>query len=101
VTVAENGEKAIELLESTKFDLILMDIQMPALDGIEATKEIRSRGWDCPIVGVTASFQRSQMPFYQQVEMNDCVGKPILLKGLRSTISEHVQTKTATSSNEL
>jgi len=93
VTVVENGEKAVQKLESSKFDLVLMDIQMPVLDGIEATKEIRSRGWDCPVVGLTASFQRSQLPFYLQVGMNDCIGKPILMKGLRNTISEIVSTK--------
>ncbi len=93
VTVVENGEKAVQKLESTKFDLVLMDIQMPVLDGIEATKEIRSRGWDCPVVGLTASFQRSQLPFYLQVGMNDCIGKPILMKGLRNTISEIILAK--------
>ena len=93
VTVVDNGEKAVERLESTKFDLVLMDIQMPVLDGIEATKEIRSRGWDCPVVGLTASFQRSQLPFYRQVGMNDCISKPILLKGLRNTIFENVRPK--------
>lgn len=100
VTVVENGEKAVERLESTKFDLVLMDIQMPVLDGIEATKEIRSRGWDCPVVGLTASFQRSQLPFYRQVGMNDCISKPILLKGLRNTILENVRPKNSTSHSE-
>ena len=93
VTVVDNGEEAVEKLQSSKFDLVLMDIQMPVLDGIEATKEIRSRGWDCPVVGLTASFQRSELPFYHQVGMNDCISKPILIKGLRTAISEHVHTK--------
>lgn len=93
VTVVSNGELAVQKLASGKFDLVLMDIQMPVLDGIEATKEIRSRGWDCPVIGLTASYQRSELSFYQQVGMNDCISKPVLTQGLRAAISEHVQNK--------
>jgi signal transduction histidine kinase len=90
VTVAENGQEAVDLLESKEFDLVLMDVQMPVLDGIEATKEIRSRGVKCPIIGLTASFQRTELPYYHQAGMNDCLSKPVLLNGLRSAIYQNV-----------
>jgi signal transduction histidine kinase len=90
VTVVENGQEAVDLLESEEFDLVLMDVQMPVLDGIEATKEIRSRGMKCPIIGLTASFQRTELPYYHQVGMNDCLSKPVLLNGLRSAIYQNV-----------
>ena len=90
-TVVENGQKAVETLEhSSAYDLVLMDVQMPLLDGIEATKEIRKRGIKCPVIGLTASFQRNQLQFYQKIGMNDCLGKPVLMKGLKEAICENV-----------
>ena len=93
VTIAENGQIALELLEQRDFDVILMDIQMPVLDGIEATKEIRRRGWTGPIIGLTASFQRSEAGFYQEIGMDDCLGKPVLLKDLRFAIFQALKPK--------
>ena len=51
---AQNGEEAIELFKEKQPDLILMDIGMPIMDGIEATREIRKLSADIPIVGLTA-----------------------------------------------
>lgn len=93
VTVAENGQIALELLEQRDFDIILMDVQMPVLDGIEATKKIRRRGWTRPVIGLTASFQRSELGFYQEIGMDDCLSKPVLLKDLRSTIFQTLKPK--------
>jgi signal transduction histidine kinase/AmiR/NasT family two-component response regulator len=86
VTIAANGQIALDLLEQGDFDVILMDVQMPVLDGIEATKEIRRRGWTRPVIGLTASFQWSELGFYQEIGMDDCLGKPVMLKDLRSAI---------------
>ena len=57
VETAENGAEALEILESRVFDLILMDIQMPVMDGFTATREIRRRHPDlaCPIIAMTAN----------------------------------------------
>ena len=94
-TIVENGQLAVEKLTSTtatpKFDMVLMDVQMPILDGIEATKLIRSLGIDCPVIGLTASFQRKELPLYHKIGMNDCISKPIRLDGLRCAINKNNQ----------
>jgi len=88
VSVAENGQEALDLLQTEKFDLVLMDVQMPVMDGIEATKEIRSRGLQNPIIGLTASFQRKEINYYRGVGMNTCISKPCKMNDLRVTIYE-------------
>ena len=63
VTIAENGKEAVTLFEQEKFDLILMDMQMPEMNGKEATKEIRMREQDerehIPIIAFTANAMKS------------------------------------------
>jgi signal transduction histidine kinase/FixJ family two-component response regulator len=91
-TLVDNGQKAVDLLENNTqdFDLVLMDVQMPVLDGIEATKMIRSQGLKNPVVGLTASFQKGELPFYCEVGMNDCISKPVRMNELRRKIQENV-----------
>ncbi|EOQ89178.1 CHASE domain protein [Leptospira yanagawae serovar Saopaulo str. Sao Paulo = ATCC 700523] len=95
VTIASNGKETIQLLdrsltnESFKFDLILMDIQMPELDGLETTKRIRQRKDDyqrIPIIALTANNMDSQIQEYLENGMDDCVKKPIILSELLHSI---------------
>lgn len=89
VTVADNGQLAVDELEKSAFDMVLMDVQMPVLDGIEATKQIRNSGRSksmLPVVGLTASYQHSELQFYKDIGMNDCLGKPVRLNHLKKAI---------------
>ena len=90
-TIVDNGALAVEAVEqkTIRYDIILMDVQMPIMDGFEATKMIRSKGWskaELPIIGLTASFQTSQLAEYQEIGMNYCIGKPVRMKALREVI---------------
>ena len=79
VTIAENGRKAVDLVRSRKFDAVLMDIQMPGMDGLQATTAIRSEGRfrDLPIVALTAHAISKDIEKCIAVGMNDHVTKPI------------------------
>lgn len=87
--VAENGQVGVDTVQTNKFDLVLMDVCMPLMDGIDATKRIRELGFNkmtLPIVGLTASFQMSELGYYSDIGMNHCIGKPANLNALREVI---------------
>jgi len=90
VTIAENGEEAVNLLEKQSFDLILMDMQMPVMDGIEATKIIKQREIQTPVYALTANvFDKVREKF----ELAGCSGflsKPINKNELIAILSKHL-----------
>jgi two-component system sensor histidine kinase/response regulator len=80
VEVANNGKEAVEKYATAPdgFDLIFMDIQMPEMDGVEATQAIRGKGFDTiPIVAMTANAMKGDREIYLDAGMNDYITKPI------------------------
>ncbi|OGT20396.1 MAG: hypothetical protein A2V90_09090 [Gammaproteobacteria bacterium RBG_16_57_12] len=79
VTIANNGQEAVTLVEREVFDAVLMDIQMPVMDGYEATRAIRkiSRLDNLPIIAMTANAMASDRDKCLRAGMNDHVAKPI------------------------
>lgn len=77
---AENGQEAIDLLKENDFDLILMDVQMPIMNGLEATKHIRTNFQDAkqniPIIALTASVMRGDLDKCIKAGMNSYIPKP-------------------------
>jgi signal transduction histidine kinase/ligand-binding sensor domain-containing protein/DNA-binding response OmpR family regulator len=85
--MANNGHHALEQLSSKKYDLILMDVQMPELDGLEATKIIRSTEKNQPvIIAMTANAMESDREECIQAGMNDYMSKPIKLEDMIALI---------------
>ncbi|MDP2215915.1 MAG: PAS domain-containing protein [Methanolobus sp.] len=85
VDTANNGVEAIKALETQPYDLVLMDIQMPEMDGLEATKIIRSPeskviNKDIPIIALTAYAMKGDRDKFFEAGMNDYISKPISLK---------------------
>ena len=79
VTLAENGLIAVEKLKSSTFDVILMDVQMPTMNGFEATKAIRNLDNEkahTPIIAMTANVLKEEVELCYQAGMNDFIGKP-------------------------
>src|SRR5215203_3529833 len=76
VLLATNGKEAISVFNRSKVDLILMDIQMPEMDGLQATKRIREFS-DVPVIALTANTSTEETNTYQSIGMNDFLAKPI------------------------
>jgi len=79
VVVAENGAIAVEQISHNDFDVVLMDVQMPVMNGYEATEAIRSLGSDkskIPIIAMTANVMKEEVELCYKVGMNDFIGKP-------------------------
>ena len=83
-----NGQEAVDLCGREKFDLILMDLQMPILDGIEAARQIRAGqvNGKTPIIAMTASGQKGDDLKALDAGCNDCLGKPISRERLQRKV---------------
>ena len=91
VDLAENGEKGVQLLNNRNYDLILMDIQMPLMDGYEATRRIRQEmGFTVPIVALTANFLISERAKCLQTGMNDYLAKPFTKEEILAKVDHWV-----------
>jgi signal transduction histidine kinase/CheY-like chemotaxis protein len=92
-TIAANGAEAIRLLELNDYALILMDMQMPVMDGLEATKRIRTSGkpWSSlPIIALTANVLAEEKTLCLNAGMNDYLSKPMDIELLASMIEKHL-----------
>ena len=94
VVLAENGRIAIEELEKRDYDIILMDIQMPEMDGYEAAQRIRKvLIKEVPIIAMTAHAMKGEREKCISLGMNDYISKPFDQKNLRAKIVKHIKRK--------
>ncbi|MGA0555940.1 response regulator [Larkinella sp. VNQ87] len=85
--VVNNGLEAVNFLKTETVDLVLMDIQMPVMDGLTATQQIREHlGLTLPVVAVTSNPEFDARPRCQQVGMNDFLSKPVQKKQLEAVL---------------
>jgi two-component system, sensor histidine kinase len=90
VSLADNGAEGVDLATQEKFDLILMDLQMPIMDGYAATRELRKRGNSVPIVALTAHVMKSYLDACKTAGCSDVLTKPIDQDTLLKTVARHV-----------
>ena len=93
IDIANNGAEAIEAVKNKKYDLVLMDMQMPVVDGLQATRSIRNMGGDyakLPIVALSANSLTEEGLDYDSAGVTDHVTKPIRLGHLFETFALHL-----------
>ena len=96
LTMVENGLAAVEAWEAGEFDLVLMDVQMPEMDGIDATREIRRKeaargGRRTPIIALTANAMTHQVAEYLEAGMDDHVAKPVSAAALSDAMQRALE----------
>lgn len=102
VEIVDNGALAINKIKEKDFNIILMDIQMPVMDGLQATKIIREMDDEylsaIPIVALTANVTTGQPNIFLEAGMNDCLAKPFEAEKLFKTVTKNYR-KTRTEKN--
>jgi two-component system CheB/CheR fusion protein len=87
VVVASDGQQALQAFERERFDVILMDVQMPGMDGLEATAAIRAARSKIPIIAMTAHAMAGDRERCLAAGMDDYISKPIHVEDLLTLIS--------------
>jgi CheY-like chemotaxis protein/nitrogen-specific signal transduction histidine kinase len=91
VTIANNGAEALEQARAGDFDLILMDMQMPVMDGLEAIRQLRGSGYTRPIVSLTANVMQSDIENCLSAGSNDFLAKPIETEKFNATVGGYLK----------
>lgn len=100
---ATNGQEVLEHLQKGNFDLILLDMQMPVMDGIETTQRIRQSSTlytDIPIVALTANVLNEQEHRYWQAGVDEVIGKPFAVDQLREVVIQTLAKRTNDTVNQ-
>jgi CheY-like chemotaxis protein len=94
IVAVKNGKQVLDRLAVEDFDMILMDINMPVMDGIECTKAIRALGdkhkATIPIVAITGNYKNYTMDDFKKAGLNDYIQKPLDYDLLLATVKKHL-----------
>lgn len=93
VDIANNGREAVEKFDANRHELILMDLQMPLMDGFETTKIIRKSDKDVPIIALTANAMKEDVERTKQAGMNAHLNKPIEVEKLYGILLKYISKK--------
>jgi CheY-like chemotaxis protein len=89
--IAEDGQKALDAVGSERYDLILMDMQMPNVTGYQATEEIRSMGLDVPVIALTANAMKGDRQKCIEAGCDDYLSKPINRQQLENIVNKYIK----------
>jgi len=90
VSVTKDGKKARDILLKKEFDLVLMDVQIPVMDGWTATRKIRESGYSKPIISLTAGALKEDKEKSLDAGMDDYLSKPIQMDELKSVLKKYL-----------
>jgi len=96
--IADNGKEAVKLLEKKPYDFVLMDVQMPEMDGLEATRIIRDPeskvlNHKIPVIAMTANVMKGDRERYLDAGMNDYISKPLNIQDIKTAIQKQISEK--------
>lgn len=91
VARAENGQKAVDMVEQGEFDIVLMDMQMPVMNGMEATKIIKAKHPQLPVLAVTANAFSSDRAAAIEAGCDEFITKPINAVACLETIAKFLK----------
>ncbi|WP_455197659.1 ATP-binding protein [Kaarinaea lacus] len=100
VAIVDNGQEAVDAALHNHFDLILMDMQMPVLGGVEATRMLRSKGYFRPIVALTANTSQSDRETCMEAGVNDFLSKPIDFDHFFAVLQKYLDDEPAEAHNQ-
>jgi len=100
VTIVENGKLAVEAANDTSYDLVLMDMRMPVMGGIEAVTLLRQQGFKKPIVALTANAMREDKDVCFKAGCNGFLTKPVDMGLLKETVEKYLGIKATDNSQE-
>ena len=93
LTIVENGQQALDYVsQHDTVDLILMDMQMPVMNGVDATRAIRALGFDKPILAFTANVMKEDVTLYQEIGCAACLSKPVQKSLFYQTLAHYLGT---------
>ena len=89
ITIVDNGQQAIDIIKQKQFDLVLMDIQMPVMDGETATRLLKNDPdyKHIPIVAMTANVMKHEIENYLNIGFSAFIGKPFILEDILKVIN--------------
>ena len=86
IDIARNGKEALEMLGKKSYDIVFMDILMPEMDGLTATKELRKKGFSIPVIAITGNDESESKAEAISAGMNDFVTKPIRVESIKQLL---------------
>lgn len=101
IEVANNGEQGVEMAMTNDYDMILMDIQMPVMNGKEAIKKLRQYKYSKPVIALTADALTEHTTEYTNLGFNETLAKPIIINNLIASIQRHLQSPSGVQINNL
>jgi CheY-like chemotaxis protein len=90
LTLAQDGQQAVDAVGKDTYDIILMDIQMPTMNGLDATKIIRQKGFPTPIIAVTANALKEDRKRCLDAGCDDYLSKPVDKDALEEIIFRYL-----------
>ena len=98
--VVNNGKEAIQAVQEAEYDLLMMDIQMPVMDGLTAMQQLKQLNYTKPVIAITANAMQEDRKLCKQAGFSDFISKPINRNNLYSTLAKYLKVKKETTTME-